>query len=75
MNYPLLLRASHIYSTKSKPGLLPIGYAQLMKWVASGRFPMAKRLPTGLLVWDANEVNRWLLDSGLPSLELREGDK
>ena len=48
-------------STETRIGLLPVSRATLWRWVKDGKFPSPFKLGENCTVWDAGEVDAWVV--------------
>ncbi len=48
-------------STETRIGLLPVSRATLWRWIRDGKFPQPFKLGENCTVWDASEVDAWLV--------------
>lgn len=61
-----VIRISELASTPSKPGKLPVSPATIWRWVREGKFPKPFKLGQSITVWDANEVEAFLVQRATP---------
>lgn len=55
------IRMGQLASTNGRPGMVPVGPATIWRWVRAGKFPAPFKLGEGTTVWDAAEVECFLV--------------
>jgi prophage regulatory protein len=54
-------RMAMLATTKNNQGLLPVSPATIWRFVKDGTFPQPFKLGENCTVWDASEVDAWLV--------------
>ena len=54
-------RMRQLATTLTHKGLLPVSPATIWRWVREGRFPKPFKLGEQTTVWDADEVDKFLV--------------
>ena len=54
-------RMAMLATTKNNQGLLPVSPATIWRFVKDGTFPRPFKLGENCTVWDASEVDAWLV--------------
>jgi predicted DNA-binding transcriptional regulator AlpA len=54
-------RMAMLATTKKNQGLLPVSPATIWRFVKDGTFPRPFKLGENCTVWDASEVDAWLV--------------
>ena len=54
-------RMAKLATTKNNQGLLPVSPATIWRFVKDGTFPQPFKLGENCTVWDASEVDAWLV--------------
>lgn len=62
-----VIRISELASTPTKLGKLPVSPATIWRWVREGKFPKPFKLGESVTVWDAAEVDAFILQSAKPN--------
>lgn len=62
-----IIRISELASTPTKQGKLPVSPATVWRWVREGKFPKPFKLGESVTVWDAAEVDAFILQSAKPN--------
>lgn len=58
-----VLRLRQLATIKGRPGLLPVAPATLWRWVRDGKFPAPFKLGVGTTVWDAAQVEAFIVEA------------
>ena len=56
-----VIRVADIATTKTSTGMLPVSPATIWRWVREGKFPKPFKLGDSVTVWDASEVEAFLV--------------
>jgi predicted DNA-binding transcriptional regulator AlpA len=56
-------RLRQLATTKNRQGVLPVGPATVWRWVRDGKFPAPFKLGQGTTVWDAAQVEAFIVSA------------